>query len=174
MFQDEAGVFDGHFAGQQRRHRLDGGRVTGGLFQAERGVGGRAPFAAAFAVAARALDRDGAKAGVEGAGMTGGAPGEFFLADRAERRGGVGLGLRPALHALTEQGLDVARRLVFEMSQVLSARQNEAVQGLFQPRGRAGGQHGQGFGDGGGEWLRGFRFRAGGFHAHSLHRPALQ
>ena len=54
VFEHGAGVFDGHLAGEQRGHVLHGRGVAGGFLQAEGGISGRAPFAAAFTVAARA------------------------------------------------------------------------------------------------------------------------
>jgi TPR repeat protein len=62
--------------------------------------------------------------------------GEFLLADRTERRGGVGLGLRAALDSLTKQSLDVLSGLDFEMAEVLIAGEREVLERLFQRAGR--------------------------------------
>ena len=172
MFEHGAGVGDGPFAGQERGHVLHGGGVAGGFFQTERGVGRGAPAVAAFAVAARALDGDRAVATLEGAGVAGREAGQRLTADRTGGRGGVGFGLRAALDGLAEEFLHVMGGRHFQMAEVLVAGLGQALNRVRQGAGRAGGQHGQGFGlrhDGLG--LRN-GLQTGCFHVRSLHDPA--
>jgi hypothetical protein len=75
VFEHNAGVLDGHLAGQERCHVLHRGRVTDALFQTQAGIGGDAPFVAAFAVAAGPFDRDRTKTRLEGARVIGGKGG---------------------------------------------------------------------------------------------------
>ena len=145
-FEHDAGLLHGHFASQQCRHFLHGRRVASGFFQAQRGIGGHAPFATAFAVAARAVDGDSAKTRVEGARVIGGEAAEFLLADRAQGRGVIRLGLRAALHGLTQQALDILSGLHFKMPKVLIAGGGESLDRMFQPTSRTGRKHRERFG----------------------------
>ena len=111
--------------------------LTGG------GIGGHAPFAAALAGAARALDGDRTKARLEGAWVSGGKARAGLTAHRAARRGGAGFGLRATFEGLTKQFLDIAGGLRFEMPAVLIADQHEVLDGFFQRAGRARGECGQ-------------------------------
>lgn len=141
VFKHQTGIFDRHFAGQFLHAR----RVTGGFFQTQGGVGGHAPFTAAFAVAAGAADGDRTKARLEGARVMGGQAREGLLADRADRGCGVGPGLGRALGGLAEQCLHIGRRLDFEMPEILVVGGAEAVDRLFQRTSRARRQHRQWF-----------------------------
>ena len=147
MFEHDAGFGHGQFAGGQGGHRLDGGRVTGAVLQAEGGVGRGAPLAAAFAVAAGALNRDVAEAGLEGAGVAAGALAERSAADGTAGGRRVSLGLGGTLGGGAQEFLHVVGGLGFEVAQVLIGRGQEAGEGRFQGDGGAGRQHGQGFRD---------------------------
>ncbi len=59
--------------------------------------------------------------------MIGGEAAEFLLADRAQGRGVIRLGLRAALHGLTQQTLDILRGLNFQMPKVLIAGGGELL-----------------------------------------------
>ena len=119
MFQHDAGILNRHFAGQQRRHVLHGGRIASAFFQAQGGIGGHAPFAAAFAIPTGALHRNGAKARFKGAGMAAGKAREFLSAHRTNRWRRIGFGLGSALDRLTKQFLHVLSGLAFQMAKVL-------------------------------------------------------
>jgi hypothetical protein len=146
VFQHRAGIFDGHFAGQQRGHVLHGGRIAGAFLQAQDGVGGHTPLATVLAIATGALDGDGTKARLKGADMPTGKPAQFMPAHRTCRRCRVGFGLCPALDGLAQQLLNVLSGLALHMAQVLVAGQNQTLYGLFQSTRRTGGQYRQRFG----------------------------
>ena len=166
------GPLHGHFAGQQGRHFLHARRVASGLCQAQGGIGRHTPFATAFAVAAGALDGDGAKARVKAARMIGREAAEFLMADRAQGRGVIRLGLRAALHGLTQQVLDILSGLNFKMTEVLIARGGEALDRTFQATSRTGCVDRQRFGQGSKLDGRIDSLKASGIHALSLHYPA--
>ena len=131
-------------------------------------AGGRAPLAAALAVAAGALDGDRTVATHEGADVAGGGAGELLAAHRAGGRGGVGFGLRAAFDGLAEEFLGVVSHLHFQMAEVLVAGQGEALDGLLQGTGRTRGQHRQRFGHNGNGQGVSNTIRADRFHAQSL------
>lgn len=145
-FQDDAGLLHRHFAGQQGRHFLHSGGVASGFFQAQGRIGWHTPFATTFAVTARAVDGDGAKARVKGARVIGGEAAELLPAHRAHRQGALRLGLRAALHSLPQQVLDILRGLHFKMPKVLIAAGGEALDRIFQTTSRARCQDTQRFG----------------------------
>ena len=145
MFKHGAGILHGHFAGQQRGHFLHRRGIAGAFFQAQGGVGWHAPLAATLAVAARALDGNRAVAAFKGARLIGRQAGELLLANRTERRSGICLGLRSALHGRPEQVLNVSRCLNFEVAESLIAVQRATLDGMFQGATRASRQHGQRF-----------------------------
>jgi hypothetical protein len=147
VFQHDAGFGHGQLAGGQGGHRLDGGRITSAVFQAEGGVGRGAPFAAAFAVAAGALDGDIAEAGLEGAGVAAGALAERSAADGTAGGSRVSLGLGGTLGGGAQEFLHVVGGLGFEIAQVLIGRGQEAGEGRFQGDAGAGRQYGQSFRD---------------------------
>jgi hypothetical protein len=146
VFEHGAGIRDRHFAGQECRHILHGGRIAGGLFQAQGGVGGHAPFVAAFAVTPGALDGDRTPARLKGARVFGRQAAERLSAHRTDRRRGVSLGLSAALDGLAEPFLDVASGLDFQMAEVLIAGLDKALNRTFQRARRPGGLYRQRFG----------------------------
>jgi len=146
---------------------LHGRGIAGGVVRTQGGVGGGAPFAAAFAVAAGALDVDRPEARREGAGVAVGETGEGWAADGAAGWGGVGLGLGAALDRVTEQFLDVVRGLGFEMAEVLIVGLHEALDGAIPGAGRAGGQDRQRFGRDVSRRAVGNRLKAGAIQAGS-------
>ena len=174
VFEDGAGVFDRHFAGQQCGHVLHGGRIAGARFQPQGGIGGNAPFAAAFAVATGALNGYGPKTRLKSTRLSAGKPGELVPAHRTNRRGRIGFGLRPALDRLSEQCLYILGGLAFQMTEVFITGQYQALNGLLHRTSGAGRQHGQrlsrrfiGYGE-----RSAFKTGRGRCHARSLHYPA--
>jgi len=71
--------------------------------------------------------------------------GELPLANRTQRRDGVGLGLRSTLQGRTQQVLDIPGGLHFKVTQILIVGQRATLDGLFQGATRTGRKHGQGF-----------------------------
>lgn len=141
-FQDQAGLGHGHLAGEQRGHLLHAGRVTGALRQAQRRVGGDAPFAALRTEPARAPHGDLPGARREGAWVIDGEPRQWAPTLRTDGRRRVGPALRALRQRLPRELLRQRGDFRLEMAQIFLGTGGERLDALAHRRRHRGG-HGR-------------------------------
>src|SRR5215471_12623864 len=131
MLQYGTGFARGHLAGQQRRHLLHPRRIAPAVFQTQRSIRRKPPFAASLAVTSCPLNGDRPKPALKTAWVLTLQSAQWLLAHRTARRSRFSLLLSCLFSRYAQQFTALLFQLQFQIPQVLIASPHKLLHLLF-------------------------------------------